>query len=61
MTRPPLRVERVVVHAVGDAATANRIAERLPAALERAVRGAARLDESRIRALLERAAREAVR
>lgn len=56
-----VRLDRLVVHAPGDAATGARIAERLPATLERAVKTAGLLDARAVRVLIERATREAWR
>jgi hypothetical protein len=56
-------VERIVVHAPGDAAAGQRIVERLPAELQRvmALAGADAPDERTMRGLIERAVAEAAR
>ncbi|MGH2890743.1 MAG: hypothetical protein ACRDL8_19645 [Solirubrobacteraceae bacterium] len=69
MSAPRARIERVVVNAGrGDARHGQQLAARFPAALERVLRDAggdaatdARVDARMLRALVERAAREAAR
>jgi hypothetical protein len=54
-------VERLVVHARGDASAGQRIAERLPAALSRRLAAGAADDAGGVRRLVEAAVREAAR
>jgi hypothetical protein len=67
MTRPaaapatPARIDRVVVHATGEVATGTRLAERLPSALDAAVRAAGTLDERALRALITETVGKAAR
>jgi hypothetical protein len=68
MTRPDppaapavARVDRVVVHAPGDAATGTRLADRLPGAIAAAVRDAGAADALALRAAIADGVREAAR
>jgi hypothetical protein len=58
---PSATVGRLVVHGAGDAPVAQRIAARLPATLARELGAGMPDDEPAVRALLERAVREAMR
>jgi hypothetical protein len=58
---PHAQVGRLIVHGSGDAATAQRIAERLPVALAAHVGAAAPADGHSLRAAIESALREAAR
>ena len=55
------KVDRLVIHAPGDAAAGARLAEGLPAALTQAFTGARASDERTIRRLIDLAVRRALR
>lgn len=56
-----ISIDRLVVHAGGNPTAGARIADRLPATLTAAFAGGAPADRRALRALIERAAREAAR
>jgi hypothetical protein len=60
-TPPAVRIDRLVVRGGGDATKAERLRQRLPAALSRAFADATAADERAIRRRIERAVREAWR
>jgi hypothetical protein len=62
MSAPKARIGRVVINTGrGDAASGRRLAAKLPAVLERTLRDAGSADARTLRALVERAVREAAR
>lgn len=56
-----ISIDRLIVHAGGDATAGARIADRLPATLGAAFSGAVPADRHALRAVIEHAAREAAR
>jgi hypothetical protein len=62
VSKPEARIGRVVVHTGRrDPVSGQRLAAKLPAALERTLRDAGSADARTLRALVERAVREAAR